>query len=745
MSVFASFLMAAGGTVPAAGGSLTLDRVATFPPPGARIPAGFRFTHDGRFLYYLSYEGDGPERSLVREEVSSGHRVVVGRPQGPGEGQLSRDEVLRRERRRIQDLGITEFVLASLSDIVVYTLGGELYLVRAGANAVRIDEAGEGASDAMLSPDGRRLAFVRDDALFVLDFETRGLHRVTPAARAGVSYGVAEYIAQEEMQRPRGAFFSEDGASLAVTEVDETAIPLYPIVHQGRPVWDVETHHYPFAGGPNAQVRLGVVRASGGEVRWLDLRPSGAGAMDPPGEAPDDGGYLARVEYGPDGALYVQVQSRDQKRLRLLRFAPGTLERSLLLEERSETWVELHDDFKPLEHGRFLWSSERTGFRHLELRGPDGALLRPLTSGAWPVDELEGVDEKRGLVYFTAAKDSPLERPVYRVSVDGGVVERITQEPGWHTPVFSRDGRLFVDVHDSTTEPPKALLRDASGRVRRPLEAREDPEVRTLGLRPPLFVELKGADGAPLHGALYLPPGDPGARHPALVRVYGGPTSQTVKNSWELTQDLRAQFLARSGYVVFRLDNRGTPRRGVAFATALYHRLGSVEVEDQVAGARFLAQRPDVDGTRIGIYGWSYGGYMSLLCLLRAPDVFRAAVSGAPVTDWDGYDTHYTERYMGTPQENPDGYRNSSVLPLAERLERPLLIIHGLSDENVHFRHTARLLNALNPAHKACDLLLFPDERHLPRSHADRVTLESRLLNHFEAAFGVARTAPDKK
>jgi dipeptidyl-peptidase-4 len=718
--------MAAGGGAPSGGGSITLDRVATFPPPGTRIPADFRFTRDARYLYYLTYEGEGPERSLVREETASGRREVVGRPAAGGEGALSRDEILRRERRRIQDLGITEFVLADRAEVVVYTLQGGLYLVRAGVPSGRIEEAGSGASDASLSADGRRLSFVRDGALWVLDFETRGLHRVTPQAREGLSYGVAEYIAQEEMQRPRGAFFSGDGTEMALAEVDESAIPVYPIVHQGRAKWDVETPRYPFAGGPNAKVRLGLVRATGGEIRWLDLGPSG----------PEDGGYLARVEFGPDGALYVQVQSRDQKRLRLLRFAPGTLERSLLLEERSDTWVELHDDFRPLEDGRFLWSSERTGFRHLELHAADGSLVRTLTSGAWPVDQLEGVDEKHGLVYFTAAKDGPLERPVYRVTFEGASVERITPEPGWHTPAFSHDGRLFVDVHDSTTQPPRAVLREAAGRVRRPLEAREDPEVPTLSLRPPQFVEVRGADGTPLHGALYLPADSGGGRHPALVRVYGGPTSQTVKNSWELTQDLRAQFLAQRGYVVFRLDNRGTPRRGVAFATALYHRLGSVEVEDQVAGARFLAARPDVDGERIGIYGWSYGGYMSLMCLLQAPDVFRAAVAGAPVTDWDGYDTHYTERYMGTPQDDPDGYLRSSVLPLAERLSRPLLIIHGLSDENVHFRHTARLLNVLNPAHRACDLLLFPDERHLPRAHADRVTLESRLVDHFDAAFG---------
>jgi dipeptidyl-peptidase-4 len=227
------------------------------------------------------------------------------------------------------------------------------------------------------------------------------------------------------------------------------------------------------------------------------------------------------------------------------------------------------------------------------------------------------------------------------------------------------------------------------------------------------------------------------------VRVYGGPTAQTVKDSLELTQDLRAQRLTEKGFVVFRLDNRGTPRRGQAFETALYHRLGSVEVEDQIRGARYLQALPYVDPDRIGIYGWSYGGYMAALCLLRAPEIFRAAVAGAPVTDWDGYDTHYTERYMGTPRENPEAYRDSSVLPRAPRLDGRLLIVHGMSDENVHFRHTARLLNALNAARRKYDLLIFPDERHLPRRPEDRQYLEQRLLEHFEAALTV-RKAPQK-
>jgi dipeptidyl-peptidase-4 len=325
------------------------------------------------------------------------------------------------------------------------------------------------------------------------------------------------------------------------------------------------------------------------------------------------------------------------------------------------------------------------------------------------------------------------------VALAGGAPVRLGPDAGFHAISVAPGGERLVDLHDSLTSPPRADLLDPQGRPVRVLDANDDPEVARLALPAPTLVTVPGADGTPLNGALFLPPGAaPGRKYPAIVRVYGGPTVQAVKDSWEVTQDLRAQHLAASGYVVFRLDNRGTPRRGRAFETANYHRLGTLEVEDQIAGARWLGARPEVDGTRIGIYGWSYGGYMALLCLLRAPDIFKAAVAGAPVTDWDGYDTHYTERYMGTPADNPDGYRGASVLPIAGSLARPLLIVHGMADENVHFRHTARLLNALNAAARPYDLLTFPDERHLPRGHDDRVLLERRLVEHFDRAFGIS-------
>ncbi|HEU4403509.1 MAG TPA: S9 family peptidase [Candidatus Polarisedimenticolia bacterium] len=715
-------LSANPATTPKGSPRLTLERVARFPPPGRRVASSFRFSPDGRFVYSLRPEGAGIARSLFREEVQGGRREVVARAStlSGGEERPTRQEELRRERRRIQDKGITQFVVADEADVVVFAWSGDLYLVRPGSEPLRLTESGSIESDPQLSPDGARLAFVRDGDLYVLDLATRLERRLTSGARDGVTHGVAEYIAQEEMDRATGFWWSPDGSRLAYTEVDETGIPIYPIVHQGTAAWEVEPSRYPFAGGPNAHLRLGIIPARGGETLWLGLAPEG------------EDFYLARVRWDRGGALLAQVEARDQKSLRLVRFDPASGAAKTLLEERARGWINLHDDLRPLRDGRFLWSSESSGFRHLELRGPDGSLVRRLTSGDWPVDRLEGVDEPGGSVYFTAGREGPLQRQLYRVSLDGGTIERLTPEDGFHEITLSPDGRLLVDLAESAAAPPRALLKDGDGRLLRVLDPNDDEEVRALSPRPPEFVTLRAADGSTLYGAIYKPrPLAPGRRAPALVWVYGGPTAQTVKDSWEMTENLRAQFLTDQGYVVFRLDNRGSPRRGKAFEETIARRLGSVEVEDQIAGARYLAGLPYVDGSRLGIYGWSYGGYMAVLCLLKAPDLFRAAVAGAPVSDWDGYDTHYTERYMGTPQENPEGYRAASLLPLASRLRGHLLILHGMVDENVHFRHTARLLNALNGAQKEYDLLIFPDERHLPRGEDDRRYLEERLVHHF--------------
>lgn len=395
--------------------------------------------------------------------------------------------------------------------------------------------------------------------------------------------------------------------------------------------------------------------------------------------------------------------------------------------EESKTWANLHHDLRFVEEtGEFTWSSERTGYRHLYLYRPDGTLVRQLTQGQWPVDGVRGIDSKGRQLYFAAWTDTPVERHLYRVTLDGADPVRVTREPGMHDGVVARDGSGFVDHFDSRTQPPTCVVRRPDGT---PIWTLHEAPAIDFDLPPPELHAFQTSDGVQLHAAVYRPARSD--RAPVIVEVYGGPHAQMVTDSWALTVDLRAQLLVAHGFLVMRVDNRGSARRGVAFESAVDRNLGELEVRDQVEAVHQLASLGIGDQARVGIYGWSYGGYLTAMALVKAPDLFRAGVAGAPVTSWDGYDTAYTERYMGTPAANPDGYRRSSVMSHVDRLRGKLLLIHGLLDENVHFRHTARLMQGLIDAGKPFDVLLYPNERHTPRSEKDRVAMEATILKYF--------------
>jgi len=443
------------------------------------------------------------------------------------------------------------------------------------------------------------------------------------------------------------------------------------------------------------------------------------------------------VDWFPEGSLAVQIENREQTRLDLMCFDPQTGKGNLVLRESNETWINLHELFRPLKKapcaGYFVWASERTGFCHLYLMDAQGEIVRPLTSGEWMVDSLEGVDEERGVVYFTGTLDSPLECHLYAVLLEGGNVRRITRQPGTHAINMDHGFNCFIDTAHSLEQPPQiGLYSLADGSLLRMIYDQPEPRLERLRLQPPEMVMLHSRDGAKLYGALYRPAAAFGkGPYPTIVSVYGGPHAQMVVNGWGMTAAMRAQYLREQGFLIFVLDNRGSAHRGLAFEGTIKHFLGNLEVQDQVDGVHWLVEQELADPQRVGIYGWSYGGYMAAMCLARAPEVFKAAVAGAPVTAWDGYDTHYTERYMGTPQSNPDGYRDGSVMTHVEKMTGRLMLVHGLIDENVHFRHTARLINALIQARKTYDLLLFPDERHMPRRLADRVFMEEQLRDFF--------------
>ena len=706
--------------------------VARLPYPGTVVPGSIAFTPDGKAITYLKSETDSLSRVLWRVEVEPGATPrVIARPPGGGDtdANVSPEEALRRERQRLRDTGITHVARAEDAEVMVVPLQGDLFLVDAQGGALhRLTETPAAEIDPKLSRDGQRLAYVREGNLHVMDLGTGSEKRLTTGAADGLTHGLAEFIAQEEMDRSSGFWWAPDGARIACQETDERGIPPYPILHQGGDKITVESHRYPFAGAENARVRVGVVPAGGGEPRWLHL----------PGT--DEGGpYLARVHWEDPGHLLVQVLARDQQTLRLSRVDVETDRIGTLIEETSPTWINLHDDLRTIgEDGSFVWSSERSGFKHLELRDRDGALVRALTAGDWPVDAVAGLDKGRREVWFTAAREGPREMHLYRVALDGGPIVRVTETPGSHRAIVARDGNHFVDVASSRTKPPVTTLRDRDGKAVTILDdAGQDARLAALHLKPPELVEFVNRDGVTLHGAYYPARSKAlGPKAPLIVIAYGGPHVQMVSDSWGLTADLFAHFLAGRGFAVWKADNRGSSRRGHDFEAAIHRNLGHVEVRDQVDGVRFVARNwPDeVDPTRVGVTGASYGGYLTLRCLTGAPDVFKAGVAVAPVTDWDGYDTCYTERYMGTPKDNPEGYKAASVLPDASRLAGRLLVIHGMLDENVHFRHTARLASALIAAGKPFDLLPLPDDRHSSRREDGRKYEAERRVSFFEAA-----------
>jgi len=718
---------------------LTIERLFTAPDlSGASLRAP-QISPDGRLVAYLK----GAERNMDRMDlwaydIAKGHhRLLVDSSKlVPQEHALSSEEEQRRERQRTSSLsGIVEYQFSPDSRFLLVPLGGNLYLydLRAKPNeAVRqLTHTASYETDAKFSPLGRYVSFIRDQNLVVFDLTAGKEIPITRDGGGVISFGTAEFIAQEEMSRTTGYWWSPDEKRLAYTRVDESPVPEVERfeIYADRSL--VVKQRYPAAGAPNANVQLFVATIA-------PAAPPAAGAPAHIDLGSDTDFYLARVNWFPDGsALAVQRESRDQKTLSLLRADPASGATQQLLSEHGDKWVDLNDNLTFLARShQLIWASSRSGYQHLYLYDWAGQLIRPLTRGDWMVTGdndshgMRGVDEEKGLVYFIANAESPLERHLYSVSfTDASVpMQKITTDSGWHGIAMSGDAHMFLDTFSTPENPPSLTLRSATGATLADLVAPIGPNHPYAPYLsdhlPTEFGTLSAKDGQTLHYQIIKPRNlEPGRRYPVIVDVYGGPGNQRVRKAWggypRGNEGFFRQILAQSGYIVFTLDNRGSGSRGVKFETALYHHLGSVEIEDQVTGVDFLRTLPYVDPARIGVFGWSYGGYMALMCMMQAPDVFAAGVSGAPVTDWKLYDTHYTERFMGTPQSNPDGYAKSSVLHYADFLKGSLLIMHGMADDNVLFTHSTTLFKKLQDLNEPFEVMTYPGGKHGLLRHAD--------------------------
>jgi len=667
---------------------------------------------DGRRVTFLrGRDDDRYQMDLWEYHVASGQtRLLVDSKRLLPNEVLSDEEKARRERQRIAAMsGIVEYHWAPDGRRLLFPLGGELYLYdieAEPAQAVRQLTHGEGfATDPKVSPKGGFVSFVRDRNLWVVDLATGKQTALTTDGSDTIGNGVAEFVADEEMDRHTGYWWAPDDSAIAYARIDESPVPVRERFEIYADRTAVIAQRYPAAGEPNVQVGLHVVSPQAKAHKAIDL-----------GTEADI--YLARVDWIDADTLSYQIQSRTQQRLDLWRTDLGSLKAERVLTETSHTWVPLHNNLQVLADGkRYLWTSERSGFAHLYLGRFDQPGLTPLTEGEWMVEDLLGVDEDAGAVYFSATRDSALERHAYAVSLAGGEPRRLTQPSGWHDVRFADNASIYVDAWSNPQTPPQLELYRANGErlavlLQNDLDDPKHPYAPFRAAHRPIeFGSLKAADGiTDLHYSVLKPADfDPAKRYPVVVLVYGGPAAQTVKRVW--APDFN-QYLAQQGYVVFSLDNRGTPRRGAAFGGALYGRQGTVEVEDQHAGIAFLRAQPWVDAERIGVYSWSNGGYMSLMLLARNGDDYACAAAGAPVTDWALYDTHYTERYMGLPQSNPEGYRQASVFTHLDGLTKPLLLLHGMADDNVLFSNSTRLMSALQQRGQPFELMTYPGAKH---------------------------------
>ncbi|HEY6482871.1 MAG TPA: S9 family peptidase [Steroidobacteraceae bacterium] len=737
-----SYLLLAVLSTAAVAEKLTIERIFAAPELSGASLRSPQISPDGKLVAYLrGAQGNKDRLDLWAYDVARGeHRLLVDSAGlVPIEQAPSAQEQQRRERQRTSSLsGIIEYQFSPDSHYLLIPLDGDLYLYdlhAAPAQAVRRLTSSHSETDARFSPRGHYVSFIRKQNLIILDLASGTEHALTREGGGLVSFGTAEFIAQEEMGRGSGYWWAPDEKRIAYTRVDESPVGQLERFEIYANTTKVVQQRYPAAGTPNAIVQL-----------FVSCVPTPAPAAVPACPQPvqvDLGAstdyYLARVNWFPDAsALAVQREARDQKTLTLLRADPSSGATRELLSERSETWIDLNDDLTFLRKvPRFIWASSRTGFLHLYLYDWSGKLLRPLTSGPWRVTPdidghgVRGVDESLGLVYFTANAQTPLERHLYSASLRNASMplKRITTQSGWHAISMSKDARMFLDTFSTPDDPPSMTLRSANGTALAPLVPNtvsgDHPYApyRADHL-PTQFGTLSASDGQTLYYQLIKPRNLlPGHRYPVIVDVYGGPGVQRVRRAWggfpQSNEGFFRQYLAQQGYIVFTLDNRGSGFRDVAFETALYHHLGSVEVQDQVAGVQFLKTLAYVDPARIGVFGWSYGGYLALMCMLQTPGIFAAGVAGAPPTDWRLYDTHYTERYMGTPADNPQGYERSSVMTYAGQLRGALLIVHGMADDNVLFTNSTTLFRKLQELDKPFDIMTYPGAKHGLLRHAD--------------------------
>ena len=690
---------------------VTIEAITAMRHPGGDLPGPPIWTADGKSFAYRQ-----GEKVMLYDIASKGARELLSMQTLTH----AAVKVPAPERFDWENRGVHEDAIQwmpSGQELLIAT-GHDLFIWHIGSG--KFDQLTATASeehDAKPSPDGRFVAFRRNHDLYTIELASRKEIRLTTNGSDTLRNGETDWVYPEELALGTAYWWSPDSRSIAYLQFDVSREPLYPQVDLRNYRAVFEPERYPQAGDPNADVALGVVPVEGGPTRWMDVGSTRYQYL------------IARVIWMPDARhLAVERLTRVQDRLDLLSADSTTGETRLILRETDPYWINLSNDLRFLEDGkRLVWSSERDGYRHLYLYSIEGRQLRQVTDGPWEVRGVAGIDNRTDRVYYLSSELSPLETHLFSVRLNGKDKTRLTMEPGSHSISLSPTAEYFVDTYSNRETPSRRVLRTSNGAEYAVLRESDLSVLNEYEIIPSEVVKVKAADGrTDLYGSLIKPAGfQPRRKYPAVVVVYGGPSAQSIKNAFQgLNME---QMLAHRGFVVWALDNRGSSGRGHLFESAINRSLGTVELADQKAGIDYLTSLGFVDAERIGVYGWSYGGFMTLNCMLNAPGTFRAGIAGAPVTYFANYDSIYTERYMGLPLNNPDGYRKTNLSLSAGNMKGSLMIVHNFQDDNVLFQNTLQIVDSLERAGKKFDLMIYPQKSHGVSGPVRRQMMESMM------------------
>ncbi len=705
-------------------GELTVARLFQSPSLSGHLSPGLAWMPDGKRLSYIENTGSGKnaKHELWVVDAATGSRSILV------SGDQWASALTSPTEKNSQATGLgrhapPSYQWAPSGDAILFEGPTALawYDLKAQTSRLLVSGTKE-LTDTKISPDGKSVSFVREHNLWAVSTADGKERALTQGGSEEIRKGELDWVYPEELDLATAYWWSPDSSSVAFLEMDEKKVTQFSLVDFESFTGEADLERYPVPSGPNPIVHVYVVSAAGGAPRLMDT-----------GDLTDV--YIPRVNWLPDSKhLAIQRLNREQNNLDLLLASPSNGKTSLILSEKDLYWINVNDDLRFLKDSqRFLWSSERTGYRHLYLYDLAGKQLAQLTKGDWEVTQIEAVDEAKGLIYFSATEKSPLERHLYRVSLDAAGFSRITKETGTHTVRFSPNAASYVDTYSNAMTPPRRDTYAADGSKWATLEENKVPELAQYHFSPVEFFTVTSHDGVLLNCSMIKPSNfDPSKKYPVITYTYGGPHAQVVMNGWSRSPSfLWHQMMAQKGYIIFSLDNRGSAGRGHLFEEPIHYRLGAQELSDQRDGAAWLRLQPYVDSNRIGIWGWSYGGHMTLHAMFEAPEIYKVGFAGGPVTDWHFYDTIYTERYLGLLPKNEENYQESSPIKNAGKLSGKLLIAHGTGDDNVHYSNTLDLINDLIRDGKYVEVIALPGRGHGASDAAAQRVLWQRVTKFF--------------